>query len=120
MGAQVIEKHITLDRKMRGPDHCFAIEPNELKQMVSYIRDIEKAKGDGIKKLTKEEEDFRKLERSIIALKDIPKGTKITRDMLIVKRPAYGIKPKFIDNVVGKIAKKDIESDEYIMWNMIS
>lgn len=80
-----IEKHFTLDRTLPGPDHSFAIEPDELKEMVRGIREVEKAK-----------------------------GTKITRDMLVIKRPGYGINPKFIDIVVGKETKKDIKEDEWI------
>jgi len=120
VGAKVIEKHITLDRKMKGPDHNFAIEPDELKQMVQNIRDVEKALGTGIKNVSKEEKEmYEKGRRSIIALENIPKGTKITREMLIVKRPGYGIKPKFIDNVIGKIAKKVIKADDWLTWDLI-
>ena len=120
-GAKVIEKHFTLDRKMKGPDHHFAVEPNELKQMVQNIRDIEMAGGTGIKEASKEEKEemYEKGRRSIIAVRDIPKGTKITREMLIVKRPGFGIKPKFLDEVTGKTAKKNIKSDEWITWDMI-
>ena len=119
-GAKVIEKHFSLDRKMKGPDHSFAIEPNEMKQMVQNIRDVEKALGTGIKERTKDEQEmYEKGRRSIIAAKDIPKGTKITQDMLIVKRPGLGIKPKFLDMVVGKTAKKDIKADQWLMWKDI-
>ena len=121
MGACVIEKHFTLDRTLPGPDHSFAIEPDELKEMVKCIRDIEKARGNGIKEKSEleSEEMYIKARRSIHAKVDIPKGTKITKNMLIVKRPGYGIKPKFIDMVVGREAKKDIKEDEWITWNAI-
>lgn len=119
-GARVIEKHFTLDRKMKGPDHNFAIEPYELKQMVQNIRDVEKAMGTGVKEISKKEKEmYEKGRRSIIAVQNISKNTKITRDMLIVKRPGYGIKPKFIDIVVGKKAKKDISKDQWITWEDI-
>ena len=119
-GARVIEKHITLDRKMKGPDHNFAIEPDELKQMVRNIRDVEKAMGTGVKEISKKEKEmYEKGRRSIIAAQDISKDTKITRNMLIVKRPGYGIKPKFIDIVVGKKVKKDISEDQWITWEDI-
>ncbi|UCH71942.1 MAG: N-acetylneuraminate synthase [Thermoplasmatales archaeon] len=119
-GATVIEKHFTLDRTMKGPDHHFAIEPSELKQMVSYIRDVEKAQGTGVKKVSKKEQEmFEKARRSIHAFKDIPKGTIITREMLIVKRPGYGIKPKFIDKLVGKKSKRNIKKEEWITWDMV-
>ena len=121
MGACVIEKHFTLDRTLPGPDHSFAIEPGELKEMVNCIRDVEKARGSGIKKKSEleSEEMYIKARRSIHAKVDILKGTKITRDMLIIKRPGYGIKPKFIDIVVGRDVKKDIKEDEWITWEMI-
>jgi len=121
MGACVIEKHFTLSRKMEGPDHSFAIEPDELKEMVRCIREVEKAKGSGIKEKSDLEsgEMYVKARRSIHAKINIPKGTKITRDMLIIKRPGYGIKPKFIDVVVGREAKRDVKEDEWITWDVI-
>jgi len=119
-GAKVIEKHFTLDRKMKGPDHHFAVEPDELKQMISNIRDIEKAAGSGIKEASKEEQEmYEKGRRSIIAIQDIKKGTKITRGMLIIKRPGYGIKPKHLDELLGKTAKKDIKAEQWITWEDI-
>ena len=118
--ADVIEKHFTLSRKMKGPDHPFALELNELRAMVKGIREVESALGDGIKGRSKsEEEGYLKGRRSIIARIKIPKGTVITRDMLIVKRPGYGIKPKFIHMVVGREAKVDIEEDEWVTWDKI-
>ena len=120
MGAKVIEKHVTLDRKMKGPDHSFAIEPDELKQLVQNIRDVEKARGTGIKERSeKEQEMYEKGRRSLIAAQDIPKGMKIKRNMIIIKRPGYGIKPKFIDIVSGREAKVDIKAEQWITWDMI-
>lgn len=121
MGAKIIEKHFTLSRKLKGPDHPFAIEPTELKEMVRQIRDVEEALGDGKKLGPKPEEleNFEKARRSTHAKVNIPKGTKITKNMLMIKRPGYGIKPKFIDIIVGKEAKRDIEEDEWITWEMI-
>lgn len=120
MGAKVIEKHFTLDRTMPGPDHNFAIQPDELNQLVSDIRDIERAMGTGIKdKSDNEQEMYEKARRSIIALTDIPKGTKITKNKIIIKRPGYGIKPKYIDIIIGREAKVDIKADQWITWDMI-
>ncbi|NAT09958.1 N-acetylneuraminate synthase [ANME-1 cluster archaeon AG-394-G06] len=121
MGACVIEKHFTLDRTLPGPDHSFALEPDELKEMVRGIREVEKAKGSGIKEKSALESDemYVKARRSIHAKVNIPKETKITEDMLIVKRPGYGIKPKFIDMVMGRVAKKDIKEDEWITWDAV-
>lgn len=121
MGACVIEKHFTLDRSLPGPDHPFAIEPDELKELVSNIRDIGAAKGDGIKQRSslEDEEVYQKARRSIIALCDIPAGMLITKSMLVVKRPGYGIAPKFMDIVVGRTARVDIEKDDWLRWEMI-
>jgi N-acetylneuraminate synthase/N,N'-diacetyllegionaminate synthase len=119
-GATVIEKHFTLDRHMKGPDHLFAVEPEELKQMVRNIRDVEKALGTGIKERSPQEQEmYEKGRRSIIAAQDIKKGTKLTRDILLVKRPGYGIKPKYIDVIIGRKANKDIKKDQWITWDDI-
>jgi N-acetylneuraminate synthase/N,N'-diacetyllegionaminate synthase len=121
MGACVIEKHFTLDRTLPGPDHSFAIEPDELREMERGIREVEKARGGGIKEKSEleSEEMYIKARRSIHAKVNIPKGTKIKKDMLIIKRPGYGIKPKFIDMVVGREAKKDIKADGWITWDAV-
>lgn len=119
-GACVIEKHYTLSRKLKGPDHPFALEPEELKQMVRAIREVEESLGSPIKQMIPDEEEMARLgRRSIIARVNIPKGTKITEDMLIIKRPGYGIKPKFLDMVIGREAKKNIEKDDIITWEMV-
>ena len=121
MGAKVIEKHFTLSRKMKGPDHAFAIEPHQLKQMVKQIREIESAIGDGKKLGPKPEEmeNFNIVRSSIHAKVKIPRGTRIKKDMLAIKRPGYGIKPKFMNIIIGRKAKSDIEEDEWITWTMI-
>ena len=119
-GACVIEKHCTLSRKLKGPDHPFALEPDELKQMVEAIREVEASLGSSIKQMIPDEEEMARLaRRSIIARVDIPKGTKLTEDMLIIKRPGYGIRPKFLDIIIGRGAKRDIEKDDIITWEMV-
>lgn len=122
LGAAIVEKHFTLDRTMTGPDHSFAIEPDELAAMVRFIREVESALGDGIKHGPSGEEAhemYAKARRSIVAARDIPAGTTITREMLTVKRPGFGIKPKFMDAVVGRTATRDIEFDDIITWEML-
>jgi N-acetylneuraminate synthase/N,N'-diacetyllegionaminate synthase len=120
LGASVLEKHFTLDRTMKGPDHPFAIEPQELKLMIRNIRDAELAFGDGIKKRSDKEEDmYKKARRSVIAACAIPKGTVITREMLTVKRPGFGIKPKYINHIVGRKAAVNIEEDDIITWDLV-
>jgi len=119
-GAAVIEKHFTLDRHMKGPDHMFAVEPEELQQMVRNIRDVEKALGTGIKERSPQEQEmYEKGRRSIIAAQHIKKGTKLTRDILLVKRPGYGIKPKYIDMIIGRKANKNIKKDQWLTWDDI-
>lgn len=121
MGAKVIEKHYTLERKMNGPDHAFAIEPLELKAMVEKIRDVELGLGDGIKNgPRKEEEEFYKnARRSIIAARTIEEGEIIKNEDIIIKRPNYGIHPSMINFVVGRTTKRKIEVDEPITWEAI-
>ena len=120
LGACVIEKHFTLDRNLPGPDHKASLEPNELKEMVQAIRDVEKALGDGVKRPTKDEEEIKRAaRRSIVAKVDIPKGTIIAEDMLDVKRPGTGIEPKYIDMIVGKKAKENIRKDELVTREII-
>jgi len=115
MGAKIIEKHFTLNKNLPGPDHKASLEPNELQEMVKVIRDVKKALGSDIKKPTKSEEKIKKFVRkSIIAKVDIPRDTKILRDMLIIKRPGTGIAPKFLNEVINKAAKKNIKKDQLI------
>ena len=120
LGACVIEKHFTLDRNLPGPDHKASLEPDELKEMVKTIRDVERVLGDGIKRPAKDEEGIKKVAmRSIVAKVDIPKGTIIAEDMLDVKRPGTGIEPKYIDMIVGKKAKENIRKDELVTREII-
>lgn len=120
LGANIIEKHFTVDKTLLGPDHKLSLDPNEFKEMVKNIRNAEKSIGDGIKKPTSREIEIRKVaRRSIVAKVNIPKEVKITRDMLKIVRPGIGIEPKFIDIITGGIAKKDIEKDEKINWKNI-
>lgn len=120
LGAAIIEKHFTLDKNMEGPDHKASLNPNELKQMVSSIRNIERALGDGIKKCNKNEEKSKFVSRkSIVAKKHIKLGEKIDINMLELKRPESGIMPQYIDSVVGKSAICDIEKDSIIEWAKI-
>ncbi|MEI8278339.1 MAG: N-acetylneuraminate synthase family protein [Bacteroidota bacterium] len=121
LGAKVIEKHYTLDRNMSGPDHIFAIQPDELKSMVTKIRDVEDAYGDGMKNGPREEEMefYTNARRSILAKKPIKAGAVITSDDIIIKRPGYGIHPSMLDYVIGRRAQIDIDTDDPITWEAI-
>jgi len=121
LGACVIEKHFTLDKKLPGPDHTASLEPDELKQMIKAIRDVEKAMGDGIKVPTADEEKNKKVARhSIVAKVAIPKGAIITEAMLEVKRPGTGMPPKYINSIVGRKTKKALKREELISWDVIA
>ena len=115
LGAEVIEKHFTLDRNMEGPDHKASLEPNELKAMVDGIRNIEKALGASVKKPSEIEMKNRLVARkSIVALKNIKTGELFTEDNLTTKRPGSGISPMKWNEVIGKTAKRDFMEDELI------
>ncbi len=114
-GASVIEKHFTLDRNMEGPDHKASIEPDELKQMVSMIRHVEVAIGDGIKKVSPSEEKNQTIARkSIIARTKIKAGDVFTEENITTKRPGSGVNPMHWFEILGKKAKHDYEEDYLI------
>ena len=120
LGAAIIEKHFTLSRKLPGPDHAFALEPKELKAMIASIREVQQSLGNGVKKMMPSEREMHRLaRRSVVAAKNIAKGNEIIRDMIMTKRPGYGIAPKYLDSLIGKKAKKDIEKDEILTWEMV-
>jgi N-acetylneuraminate synthase len=117
LGAEVIEKHFTLDKNMSGPDHKASLELDELKKMVESIRNVEKALGDGVKKpVTSEEEIIRVARRSLIAGKQLEKGTVLTRELIKIKRPGTGISPVDLDLALGKTLNKSKQDDEVIFW----
>ncbi len=117
LGAVMIEKHFTLDKNLPGPDHKASLTPVELREMIRAIRMIEKALGDGIKKPLPEEEEIKRVVRkSIVAKKDIPKGTIITRDLITFKRPGIGLEPKYYRMILGKRTRRNIKRNELIYW----
>lgn len=115
MGARVIEKHLTLDKKMQGPDHSASIEPDEFSLMCKSIRNIEKALGDGIKRPTPSEIINRSIVRkSIVAKTHINIGEIFTEENIGVKRPGTGLSPMQWDFVIGKRAKVSFKPDDFI------
>ncbi len=115
LGAEVIEKHLTLDKKMKGPDHIASIEPDEFKKMVLAIRKTEVMLGDGKKIPTKDELKNRKLVRkSLVAKIDIRKGQFFSEKNLTAKRPALGKSPMFFNKILNTKSKKDYKKDEFI------
>ncbi|MFD2044935.1 N-acetylneuraminate synthase [Ornithinibacillus salinisoli] len=115
LGATVIEKHFTLDKEMDGPDHRASLEPKELKAMITGIRNIEKALGDGMKKPSESEIKNKDIVRkSIVAGCEIKKGQLFSEANLDIKRPGNGISPISWDEVLGKTAKRNFYEDELI------
>jgi len=120
LGGGFIEKHITLDRSMKGPDHKASMNASEFKEYVSHIRDTEKILGDGIKKPTERENQIIKTtRRSIVAAYDLKKCSIITEKMLDFKRPGDGIKPEMAEILIGRTLKRDVKQDEVIKWEDI-
>jgi N-acetylneuraminate synthase len=114
VGACLIEKHFTLDRSQKGPDHKVSIEPHELKQLVEGVRAIEQAMGSEKRILDDEKEIVAWARESVVSLRDIKKGSSITKDMVWVKRPGGGIPAKELGKVIGQKAKKDIPANSLI------
>ncbi|MFW6040854.1 MAG: N-acetylneuraminate synthase family protein [Thermoplasmatota archaeon] len=119
LGADIVEKHFTLDRNMEGPDQKLSLPPDMFKEMVEKIRYIEKGLGDGLKKPVEDEKMIKNARRSITARNVIRKGEEISEEDLKITRPENGIKPKFYKIVVGREARKTIEKDEPLRWEYI-
>ena len=115
LGAQVIEKHFTLNKNLPGPDHKASLEPDELKAMVKAIKNVEKALGTGIKKPSKSElKNLPIARKSIVAKQPIRQGEVFNENNLTLKRPGTGISPMRWHDVLGKKALRDYEKDEVI------
>lgn len=123
LGANLIEKHFTLDNNLPGPDHKFAVEPQELKDMVKGIRDVELALGSPVKKITPVEEELYKFaRRRIHARKRIEKGEVLTEENIAILRSGKlkpGLEPKFFEELLGKKANRGIEEGEGITWDLV-
>ena len=118
LGACIIEKHFTIDRKLEGPDHSYALDPKELKDMVEGIKTVENALGSEIKQVAESErKGLVSARRSIHASMDISKGTTITQDMIKIVRPCTGSEPKYLNKILNTKAKKNILKDDVIIWN---
>lgn len=112
-GASVIEKHFTLDCSMQGPDHKASLEPDQLKALVSAIRIVEQALGDGIKIARPSEEKNKKIARkSIVAAKSIAIGDVLTKDNIAIKRPGYGLSPYLYWDLLGQTSLKIYDEGE--------
>ena len=115
LGAEIIEKHFTLDKALPGPDHKASLDPLELKQMVSAIRNIESAIGTGTKTASaSEKKNMTVARKSIVAKIKIKKGETFSEKNITVKRPGTGINPMKWENVIGQLANRDFDEDELI------
>jgi len=118
LGAEIIEKHFTIDKSMDGPDHKASLSPVELSQMTIAIRNIEKALGNGVKKPNQSEIEMSKvIKKSIVAQKDIAKGEPFSGENLTVKRASMGIPATYWDLILGKKSSRDYKIDDCILMN---
>ena len=115
LGAEIIEKHFTLDKTLPGPDHKASIEPAELKEMVRRIRETEAALGTGQKvPMEAERRNMHIARKGLVAAKDIKAGEPFTPENIAAKRPANGLNPMMYGNLLGNLAKRDYKKDEAI------
>ncbi|MBX7195964.1 MAG: N-acetylneuraminate synthase family protein [Sandaracinaceae bacterium] len=120
LGASVIEKHFTLDRRAKGPDHPYALEPQELAAMVRQIRDVERALGSAIKAPTPGERAKRHLSRrSLVTTRDLRAGETLRREDVMTKRPGTGLEPRLLEVVVGRSLRSDVPEGTPLTWEML-
>lgn len=120
LGACIIEKHITTDRTLKGPDHAFALDPAAMTNLVKSVRDIEKAMGDHKRALSKSELRSREItRRSFVARIDIKKEETFTPENVKLTRPGTGIHPRYSERLLGRKAAVDIEKEDVITWDMV-
>ena len=119
LGAKIIEKHFILDRKMGGPDAAFSMEPDEFRSMVEAVRDVEKALGSVNYDLTEKTKKSREFSRSLFIVKDTKAGDSFTEDNVRSIRPGYGLHPRYLEQIIGKKAKKDIKMGTPLDWQLI-
>jgi N-acetylneuraminate synthase len=117
LGATVIEKHFTLDKDMKGPDHLASLSPGELKEMTSAIRKIEVALGDGIKRPSQsEKKNIMVARKSIHVNREISAGCLLEKSDLVIKRPGNGIQPKYLTEIIGRRLKHNLSNDSIVKW----
>ncbi|NFQ00885.1 pseudaminic acid synthase [Clostridium sporogenes] len=119
LGAKIIEKHFILSRDSGGPDAAFSMEPHEFKKMVDDIRDVEKALGKVTYELTEKQKNSREHSRSLFVVKDIREGDIFTEENVKSIRPGFGLKTKYINDILGKKSKKSIQKGTPVDWSMI-
>ncbi len=118
MGARVIERHFTYDKNADGPDHMLSASPEEMKWLVDAVRAFEIMRGSGIKCPADSEKKTRRNNRkSVVLLRDIDLGEKLTRNDIAIKRPGYGIEPKYFEQLIGKVVHSALKKDSVLTWD---
>jgi N-acetylneuraminate synthase len=121
LGAVVIEKHFTLDRSLPGPDHAASLEPAELRQMVSAIRNVEAALGTGLKAPAPcELPNIPVARKSVVATRSLRAGHRLAARDLAIKRPGNGLAPKFLPALVGRLLRTNVAKDEVMTWKLLA
>ncbi len=119
LGARIVEKHLTLDRSLGGPDAPFSLEPEEFSQMVQAIREAEKALGRVTYELNEKQKRSRLMARSLFVVKDMKKGEEFTEENVRSIRPGQGLHPRHLESVLGRKAKKDVRLGTPLGWNLM-
>lgn len=120
-GASIIEKHVTLDRNMEGPDHTLSLEPAEMVQFVSDVRTVCKALGSPIKRVQPSEQKMKlRFSKTLHVTRDLRRGQIVTEDVVTLKGPGYGLGPRYYDFVLGLPVVQDVKADEPLTWNHFS
>lgn len=120
MGARVLERHFTYDKKADGPDHMLSADPEEMKWLVNAVREFEVMRGSGIKFPANSEKITRINNRkSIVLTRPVIEGDTLTREHLAIKRPGYGIPPKYLDQVIGRSVACTMEADDVLLWEAL-
>lgn len=118
MGAKILEKHFTIDKNAPGPDHMLSADPIEMKSIVDQVRTLEKMLGNGIKMPAEAEKITRINNRkSVVAAKSLSTGHRLTMQDIAIKRPGYGIAPKYFEQLIGRELHHSLNEDDVITWN---
>ena len=120
LGASIVEKHFTLSRKDPGPDSAFSLEPPEFKAMVDAVRVVEKALGEVRYRVSEKEAASKAFRRSLFVVKDIKAGEVYTKENLRCIRPGQGLAPRYLDEVMGRKAARDIARGTPLDWNLVT
>jgi N-acetylneuraminate synthase len=117
MGARILEKHFTWDKKADGPDHMLSADPREMKEIVDSVRAFERMRGSGVKRPAASERTTRVNNRkSIVLANAVRAGERLMPASLAIKRPGYGIAPKYLQQVAGRVAARDLDADDVLAW----